>query len=89
MIISHKVTKTIEKHITDDIICNKCGNNCKTNDGMTMGGLIEVNISGGYGSKLGDGSEYQFSMCEICLIELFKSFKHPALLYTLPQTLSL
>ncbi len=64
------------KNVTDDIICNKCGNSCKDSCDMNYEGLIEASVFGGYASKLGDQVNYEFSLCEDCLIELFKTFKH-------------
>lgn len=47
---------------------------------MNFEGLVEVNICSGYGFKLGDMNEYKFSLCEDCLIEMFKTFKHNLLI---------
>lgn len=46
---------------------------------MTMDGLLEAYVCGGYGARLGDEVEYKFSLCENCLAELFKTFKHSPL----------
>lgn len=75
--VKMKTTKTVQKEVEviEDIICNKCGNSCYS--GFSYEGLIEANIIGGYGSKsIGDMEHYCFSMCEDCLMELFKTFKH-------------
>src|SRR5690606_34673443 len=73
-------TKTISRQIdyeeTVDVICNKCGESCKDECGMNYEGLIEYKIMGGFGSKLGDGSVYQFYLCEDCLKTMFEGFKH-------------
>ena len=65
---------------TLDIICNKCGQTCKTN--MNYNGLLEVEISGSYDSThLHDLALYQFSLCEKCLVELFETFVHQPIVY--------
>lgn len=59
----------------EDILCNQCGESCKTHLG-NFEGLIEVIASGGYESKfIGDSSSLKFSLCEDCLKRLCKSFK--------------
>lgn len=41
-------------------------------------GLVDVNLCGGYGSKLGDGVAYNFSICETCLKDkIFPMFQDP------------
>ena len=84
-----KIIKSVETIQTQDIICNKCGESCKIgNIGETgnqknldwdiYGGLIESEIFGGYySSKLDDQSKYTFSLCEHCLVKMFKNFKVP------------
>jgi len=59
-----------------DIICNQCGNSCKT-PMENYEGLIEVVASGGYESKtVPDDVSIKFSLCEDCLGALIKGFKH-------------
>lgn len=73
MKISKLVKKVIEVEEVEDILCNKCGNSCKLNGSPY--GLLEYDYSGGYDSTpLRDCTTYTFSMCETCLLELFKSF---------------
>lgn len=64
--------KTIKEKIVNDILCNKCGQSLKTDCGYE--GLVEAKIYGGFYSKLGDLSVVSFSLCDDCLIELFKNF---------------
>lgn len=85
MKIIKTIEQTIQQEIIEDIICNKCGNSCVNNtidSGQVLlaEGLIEKEIHCGYYSKMGDGNIYQFSLCEDCLIELFKTFKHDPLI---------
>ena len=83
-----RTTKTIQKEVevTDDIICNKCGETCDSSrrEGGPEGhhtdggfqGLLGVRVDGGYGSNhLGDCVRYEFDTCEKCLMEWFKTFK--------------
>jgi hypothetical protein len=72
---THKESKIEEVEVIDDIFCNYCGKSCKNEYGQYEG-LIEHHICGGYGSKLGDSIEYTFSICEICLDNLFDRFVH-------------
>jgi len=59
------VKKDIE--MTDDIICNVCGETCFDGE-YNDNGLIEAIVEGSYGSKvLEDGIRYTFSICESCL----------------------
>lgn len=67
--------KEIEVITTEDILCNKCGNSCMDKSGYNYEGIIEYEMRGGYGSKLGDMVGFRFSLCETCLEELFKTFK--------------
>lgn len=76
MIKSNLVKKEIIEDIIEDILCNKCGKSLKDEQGMNYEGLVEANFIGGFYSKFGDMSKYKFSLCEECLDELFKSFKH-------------
>lgn len=56
-----------EVEMTDDIICNMCGETCFDGE-YNYNGLIEVMAEGSYGSKvLADGVRYTFSICEACL----------------------
>jgi hypothetical protein len=84
-----KTTKTVTKRtqIVDDVICNKCGESCKPEkddffyeEGSLdrFYGLIETEVAGHYYSPvLLDCTYYRFSVCEMCLSELFLSFKIP------------
>lgn len=64
---------------TVEVVCNKCGESCRRNNGdLFMGyyGLINAKVSGGYMSDpLQDGKTYKFSLCEKCLNNIFKKFK--------------
>lgn len=64
--------KVIKEKIVEDVICNKCGSSLKTDCGYE--GLVEAKVYGGFYSKLGDLSVVSFSLCDDCLIELFKTF---------------
>jgi hypothetical protein len=64
--------KMVEKLVTEDIICNKCGKSLY--NGYDYLGLVESKIDCSYYSKLGDGEKVKFSLCEDCLLDLFKDF---------------
>jgi hypothetical protein len=71
MRITRKVKLEIEEEVVDDILCNKCGETCFDKYERNFEGLIEAHLCGGYGSKIGDSLEVEFSLCETCLLELF------------------
>jgi hypothetical protein len=80
MLITKKITETVEREEVVGIICNKCGGSCYNypNDPHSYEG-VQVSKSGGYWSKyLGDMCQYQFDLCEKCLWEFMQSFKHDA-----------
>ena len=61
---------------TVDCFCNKCEQSLKILSGFA--GLPDGFAYGIYGSThLDDGTHYEFSLCEKCLVELFESFKIP------------
>ncbi len=67
-----KITKKIPTSIT----CNKCGRT----DQLTEYGLEDelyhsFNISFSYGSMY-DEEKWKFDLCETCLVEFVKTFKH-------------
>lgn len=78
MRITHTVKKNVEE--TKDIFCNKCGKTCavpltSTHDMVNYHGLIEASVRGGYRSPvLTDGATYTFSLCELCLAKMMKTW---------------
>ena len=74
---AHPEVRTVEESVTDDILCNQCGESCLDSNQMNYEGLIELTVQGGYASKLGDMVPYTFSLCEDCLKKLFDGFKIP------------
>jgi uncharacterized protein with PIN domain len=69
--------KQVEETVTDDILCNQCGNSLKPARNDNFHGLIEAEVFGGYGATLGDQEMYKFSICEPCLRKLFAGFVLP------------
>jgi hypothetical protein len=75
---------TTNSTIVVDVLCNKCGESLR--EGWASGisdayGLVGAYVSTGYFSPaLGDGNHYEFDLCERCLDELFKTFKHDPLI---------
>ncbi len=76
VIKTHKEKKEVVEEVVDDVICNKCGKSLIDEGNMNYEGLIEASVSGGFHSKIGDMVELKFSLCEDCLLEMFKTFKH-------------
>lgn len=74
-----KYVRKLTKPVTQvtEIFCNKCGLSCRSAIPMDeFNGLIEAIVTGGYGSThLEDGGVYKFTLCERCLVDLFKEFK--------------
>lgn len=62
----------------DSYVCNGCGGGlCPRNDSCPYG-LVEAVVDGGYSSThLSDAVNYQFSLCEKCLREMFDRFVVP------------
>lgn len=81
MIKTEEIQTTTQ--VVVDILCNKCGESCATSTSdhgwqRSFDGLLEVEVHAGYWSKvLGDGFRTKFSLCEMCVSELFKTFKLP------------
>jgi len=72
-----KTTKEVtrKKQEIVDVFCNKCGQSLY--GGMNYNGLVEISVWGNYDSPVfPDGACYTFSLCEACLENLFKTFKH-------------
>ena len=71
-------TVTTKMEVVEDIICNKCGESLRV-DEYNFCGLEDAKVIGCYGSKhIGDLVEYEFHLCEKCVMELIESFKIPA-----------
>ena len=71
-----KTFKQVERIVSevDRITCNKCGQ-----EANGSGGLLYATVNGGYTSThIEDGSSYEFDLCEACVVELMKTFKHSA-----------
>jgi hypothetical protein len=81
MRVTKKIQQTVE--VTDDILCNRCGKSLKTKldpegEIYNFDGLTEGCITGSYtSSHLADMETYCFSLCEQCLVDIFKAFKIP------------
>lgn len=82
MMTYKKITVTKEVEMVDDIICNKCGESLVHivgDDTDVTCGLPECYVEGGYYSPcIEDGVSYSFDLCERCVLDLMKEFKHPA-----------
>lgn len=64
------------KHISS-VICNKCGKEMLTSASPDGNGSWVRYIAGYDSDHFGDGVQISFDICEECLFELVKGFKHP------------
>lgn len=74
MRINKKIIETVSTEFLDKLVCNKCGE--VINDPHLYGNYFAALYQGGYGSKLGDMTQYSFDICEQCLIEWIENFKY-------------
>lgn len=56
------------------VSCNKCGD-ANTDEEYDKERFSEINLTFGYGSDY-DNERWSFDLCDDCLTELVKSFKH-------------
>lgn len=85
MKISTKKTITEEREYVTDVLCNKCGKSCvpvhrplSCDAPKWACGLVETTIHGKFLSPvLEDLTSYTFSICELCVQQLFESFIIP------------
>lgn len=72
-----KKTKIIKTEVIVDVICNNCGESCRSKAiNENFEGLIEIEVNGSYGTEfLDDMTKYKFSLCEKCLSNMFSKFK--------------
>jgi hypothetical protein len=55
------------------VVCNRCELTIDKEE-VTNGNFLDVWYSGGYGSRMGDCTEYRFDLCESCIMEIIKDF---------------
>jgi hypothetical protein len=67
-----KITETREVEIVEEVICNQCGEVIEQ-----YSSYLGARMSGGYGSRIGDGVDTSFDICEDCVIKMMKTFKIP------------
>jgi len=67
--------KMVEKFVDvkDEVTCNRCEATAKY--GTYGADFHSAYYHGGFTSKLGDGNEYAWDLCEDCLKWLFDQFK--------------
>ncbi|SMQ78358.1 hypothetical protein SAMN05444673_3385 [Bacillus sp. OV166] len=71
----------VSKKIATSITCNKCGETEKiTEYGFEEDKFHAFNISFGYGSMY-DEEKWKFDICERCLVDFVKTFKHSPDIY--------
>lgn len=76
-----KIYKKVERiqNSECDCICNKCGKSQlygKDDGARDTYGLTAYFTTGFFSKSFPDCMEYEFSLCEECLAELFKTFKY-------------
>ncbi len=77
---TNTITDNRKIDVVTDVLCNVCGESLHPECAPpgNYEGLVDKTICGGYGSRLGDGIAYNFSICEKCLEEkIFPMFKDP------------
>ncbi len=76
--MEEKEVVKVERTVIQKIVkCNKCGNESKgiDNDGLYDSKFQSISCRFGYGSEY-DMESWKFDLCESCLVELIKTFKH-------------
>lgn len=66
----------IDEKIVMQVICNQCGKNMKTEEGILKEGCFHVDYSFDYFSNK-DGYKFSFDLCEECFDHLVAGFTHP------------
>jgi hypothetical protein len=59
------VVKLTEQNVTEDVICDCCGNSCKTEYGIES---MKISATWGFMSNK-DGEKWQADLCEKCVDE--------------------
>lgn len=75
MIRYRKEERTETVFIVEAMHCNKCGQEIDL-----YGERYEIEHTGGYASKIGDGIRVSFELCEPCVQALMATFAIPATL---------
>lgn len=71
-------TKVVEEYHITEVVCNKCGctsGKLQDDDSYAANEFQEFGTYFGYGSRF-DMERWSFDLCEDCLVELIKTFKH-------------
>lgn len=74
-----KVENPNIQDVNKPIRCNKCDEYCSLTDKLEENyGLLNASFSSGYNSipQFEDMVRFTFSLCEHCLLDLFKTFKN-------------
>lgn len=73
---TEKVEQIVEEVVSETITCNKCGNSVTQEQrGFESDYYQNINLHFGYGSSF-DMETWNFDICEDCLVEFVKTFKH-------------
>lgn len=63
-----------------NVICNQCGKNLRTENGIAKEGVFSVHYPFGYFSEK-DGQVYDFDLCEECFDAMIRQFKIPCQIF--------
>lgn len=72
-----KIQKEIKETLTETVIghiCNKCDRTISVSDTLGFMNFVTISLSGGYGSKFGDGSYVEVGLCRDCSFEVLSPY---------------
>lgn len=69
-----KITKEVQVSETaiTGIECDKCHEITNVDNSFKFEEMISIEHTGGYGSKIGDGTTWECDLCESCFQDMFK-----------------
>ena len=65
-----------EKRTLEKVVCNRCGQELKLENGIVQEGVFSGDARWGYFSRR-DGERHQFDLCEACYERLLEEFSIP------------
>lgn len=66
--------KQTSQEVVTGFECDCCGKEVPVSDTIEMQEMIPINISGGYGSVFGDGTELSGTFCQNCVKKLLGDY---------------
>ncbi|MFW6310958.1 MAG: hypothetical protein ACOC1K_01855 [Nanoarchaeota archaeon] len=61
---------SIPQEVVTGYRCNRCLREFYSDDSFELEEFIEINKVGGYGSKIGDGTNWSLGLCQDCFLEI-------------------